>query len=1184
MPPDLRPEGRGSAACLESAGVTLYILCRTFLLGLLNLFSFMKLAYYPSAHIGVRQVSLAALLALSITVQSSTPQQTAADVSSPPQTLELGKVVKSELRGGQGHEYRFNLPTGQYARLEINQKSIDLDVAAFGPDGKQIFETDVTAAGELETASLISAAEGQHSIRLKSTDNIAPTGEYEITLVEVQPATEANKSLIAGERARAAAAVLYRQQNADAMRSAIQKHLEALQYWRAAGDAKEESATLSTIGTVYKDVGEKQKALEYLNQGLQVARTTGDKIGEAWALDGLGNVYQEFGDKKQAVGTLEQALTLWRATGHRNGELNTLNNLGVTYYGLDEKQKMLEYFEQARAISHDLHNQSDEASLLNNLAAAHGSLGNYAKDLELETVALDIQRQRKDRDGQAIALNNMGYAYSILSQYQKAMDAYTEALTLEHDLGARKREAITLNNMAWVYSAIGDKENAIKSYTRSAEISRQVDDSFHLGLTLGNLGANYAELHDYKNAVSFNEQALPLHRKSGNRNGEALTLNNMGLVSAQLGEREKAIDYYRQSLSILRTTQDKRVLAQVLRKLGALSHQMGDAKALEFLNESVSVSRLVGDRKSEAESLGEIARLKLDQGDLEAARKNCDDALAILDSLRSTITNPSLRAWFSQAGRKVYEVNLQTLLRLHQQHPDAGYDGDAFVAAEKARARSLLELLGESQAQIREGVDTSLLDREIELRRTIASKAQRQERLLGGKHKDEEEAAAAKELDSLTREYDQLQSTIRKQSPAYAALTMPVPLTLEEIRRKVLDADTVLLEYSLGEEKSFLFSVTLRSIDVFDLPKRETVEAAARRVYDLLIARNLRIPGETAQQRMARVRLADTEYQLASAELSRMVVGPAARKLGNKRLLIIAEGALQYVPFTGLPDPQATTTKAEPLLAAHEMVTAPSASVLALIRADVSHRKPAEKVLAVLADPVFDNHDSRIAQHDGKTVPVNAASNAAPSEATRSASESGVQRFERLRFSRREAEQIARLVNGPEKFTALDFAASRVTATSAELAQYRIVHFATHGIINNQHPELSGLVLSLVDEKGDPVDGFLRLYDIYNLKLGADLVVLSACQTALGKEMAGEGLIGLTRGFVYAGAPRVVASLWRIDDRVTAELMGSFYSSMLTRGERPAAALRAAQLAMWKTAGWSSPYYWAAFTLQGEWK
>ena len=167
---------------------------------------------------------------------------------------------------------------------------------------------------------------------------------------------------------------------------------------------------------------------------------------------------------------------------------------------------------------------------------------------------------------------------------------------------------------------------------------------------------------------------------------------------------------------------------------------------------------------------------------------------------------------------------------------------------------------------------------------------------------------------------------------------------------------------------------------------------------------------------------------------------------------------------------------------------------------------------------------------------------------------------------------------------ALDFDASRETVLNADLSQYRIVHFATHSLLNNQRPELSGVVLSLVDASGRPRNGFLRLYDIYNLRLGADLVVLSACQTALGREIRGEGLIGLTRGFLYAGAARVVATLWEIDDRTTAELMKHFYQGMLVHGKRPAVALRDAQVAMWRTRGWESPYYWAAFTLQGEWQ
>jgi CHAT domain-containing protein len=167
---------------------------------------------------------------------------------------------------------------------------------------------------------------------------------------------------------------------------------------------------------------------------------------------------------------------------------------------------------------------------------------------------------------------------------------------------------------------------------------------------------------------------------------------------------------------------------------------------------------------------------------------------------------------------------------------------------------------------------------------------------------------------------------------------------------------------------------------------------------------------------------------------------------------------------------------------------------------------------------------------------------------------------------------------------AVDFEASKATATGGSLNQYRIVHFATHGLINSRHPELSGIVLSLVDEQGMPQDGFLRLHDVYNLKLSADLVVLSACRTALGKDVKGEGLIGLTRGFMYAGAPRVVASLWDVKDEATAELMKRFYEGMLRRRMTPAAALRTAQLSMAKEKRWEAPYYWAGFVLQGEWR
>jgi len=277
----------------------------------------------------------------------------------------------------------------------------------------------------------------------------------------------------------------------------------------------------------------------------------------------------------------------------------------------------------------------------------------------------------------------------------------------------------------------------------------------------------------------------------------------------------------------------------------------------------------------------------------------------------------------------------------------------------------------------------------------------------------------------------------------------------------------------------------------------------------------------------------------------------------------VAEGALQYLPFAALPEPG----KQVPLIVDHEVVCAPSASVVAVLRQETVGRDPAQKTLFIVADPVYSANDARVSQH-----------------LLVSGGERRTADFMRLRFSRTEAEQVANLIPAAAAGEAFDFDANRDAVLKADLARFRILHFATHSLVDDERPELSGIVLSLVDRAGRRQNGFLRLYDIYNLRLNADLVVLSACRTALGKEIKGEGLIGLTRGFFYAGAPRVLASLWEIDDRTTAAFMRPFYEAMFVRHERPAAALRSAQIAMWRTKGWDSPYYWAAFVMQGEWK
>ncbi|HZF38060.1 MAG TPA: CHAT domain-containing protein, partial [Blastocatellia bacterium] len=578
-----------------------------------------------------------------------------------------------------------------------------------------------------------------------------------------------------------------------------------------------------------------------------------------------------------------------------------------------------------------------------------------------------------------------------------------------------------------------------------------------------------------------------------------------------------------------------------------------------------------------------IARAEQKLGNLSRARQTIEQAIGIVESLRAGIHGQDFRASYFASRQEYYESYIDILMEQHKQNIAAGGDAVAFEVSERARARSLLELLRESRIDIRQGVDSSLLERERSLQQLLNAKAAAQVNLLNREHTPEQADAATKEIAAITAEYEEIQAQIRARSPRYAALTQPQPLGLAEIQQQSLDEDTLLLEYSLGENRSYLWLVSQRSIDSYKLPPRAELEAATRRVYELLTAR---------QKHGAPP---DRQLIAEAKTLSRMLLGPAAPQLGGKRLVVVAPGALAYLPFAALPAPEDKKRPAgdyEPLIAKHEVVSVPSASVLSVIRREMEGRQRATKSVAVLADPVFEESDPRLASakngNSSGETPAAPAADAELSELTRAIrtmdfpdARAG---FTRLAFSRREAESIIALTPGGTGLKATDFSASRALAMSRELSQYRILHFATHGLLNSERPELSGLVFSLIDQEGKPQDGFLRLHEIYNLQLNADLIVLSACETGLGKEIKGEGLIGLTRGFMYAGAPRVVASLWSVDDLATAELMKLFYQRMLKDGLPAGAALRAAQLELSREKRWASPYFWAGFVLHGEWK
>lgn len=536
-----------------------------------------------------------------------------------------------------------------------------------------------------------------------------------------------------------------------------------------------------------------------------------------------------------------------------------------------------------------------------------------------------------------------------------------------------------------------------------------------------------------------------------------------------------------------------------------------------------------------------------------------------------------------------YEQLIDLLQQQHARDPSAGGDRAAFEASERARARVLLDSLLDGRVDLHTNVDPEMLQRERSLQSQLSDASAQLSRTLAAGATATQSASAVELVNRLTGEYQDLQAQIRRRNPRYASATLPERLTAAEIQERVLDPDTVLLEYALGEERSWLWAVTSEGITSVELPARPAIESAARSLYEALTARQPKAR-ESAAVYADRIRAADARLDRERATVGQMLLGGVAQQLSRewagKRLVIVATGVLEYVPFGALVAPGVRTNgvgsrreaAAAPLAARHEIVNVPSASVLSALRRDVAGRAPARHAVAVLADPVFELTDPRVRK---PTTPPSSSTGRRPL-AVNQATTRG--ELTRLPFTREEASSIAALVPGRDVFQATDFTASRTTVLGGALSGYRVVHFATHGVFDARSPALSGLVLSLVDERGRAQDGFLRLNDIYNMQLDADLVVLSACQTALGKETNGEGLVGIARAFMHAGAPRVVASLWQVSDLATAELMKKFYRYVLAERRRPAAALRAAQLEMSRDPRWQSPYYWAGFVLQGDWK
>jgi CHAT domain-containing protein len=1110
------------------------------------------------------------------------------------QSLSAGAPIERELSGGQTHAYRIALSAGQFALAQVEQRGVNVALIANAPDGKEFAIVDLRWGNEgVESLAILADTAGEYILKVIPRHPRAASGLYEAKVSELRAATEQDRARVKAQTISYEARALGLESAPEARRKAVRLYEEALPLWRRVPEPLWESALLWRLGRLHIDLTEFRQAKDYFSRAVISWKAIGDRNGAAAAQNGVCESLHYLGDMKGKAECLDALIPIYRELGAR--------------------------LEEAKAVS--------------NKAVTFNSLGDYQAALQSAQQALRIFREERDRAQESFALNTLGQIYRSLNEQQLALDHYERALAIRREGTDKRLLGLTLGDIGVTYYELGDFTRAIDYFMQALAISEELGDRRTKAIRLGELGRIWKETGETAKALDAQTQSLALTREVGDRQAEGQTLISMGELHLLLGEKEKARDALTRALELSRGAGDPVGEAAVLIKMGNMAADGGDwRQAIDLLRQSLTLARATGDLKRERDALIALAQTERVRNNLSEARDYHEKALDLTESLRAKILRQELRASFLASRQEEYELYTDLLMQLHQQQPGGGHAAAAFGISERSRARSLLETLAEARADIRQGVDAGLLAQERKLAGLIRIKEQQRAQLAGNIRMAKQTEALAKEIGDLLSEYQSLQGHIRASSPRFSTLTQPQPVTAAEIQTECLDSNTVLLEFALGAERSWLWVITPDTITSYALPPRAEIETSARNVYELLTARQPK-KDLTEAERLKRIAEADAKLQAETATLSRMLLGPISAQLRqewkDKRLAVVASGALEYVPLAALPLPDAergkdgkregqgdratgrqgdretTSRPVAPsprrpvlLLADHEVVYLPSASALAALRRETVGRQPAAKTLAVIADPVFEPNDPRVlasakkkrsndnlavnVQSTGETpVGVSSTTNSALRRATRSFNRAG---FSRLPFSREEADNIAELIPKSSLFKVTDFQANRRVATSGQLSRYRIIHFATHGLLNSEHPELSGLVLSLVDANGKTQDGFLRMDEIFNLQLPADLVVLSACQTALGQEIKGEGLVGLTRGFMYAGAQRVMASLWQVDDQATAELMKRFYHGMLKENLRPAAALRAAQIGMSKSSRWSSPYYWAGFIIQGEWK
>jgi CHAT domain-containing protein len=1088
-----------------------------------------------------------------------------------------GTEMRGQLSPAAHDSYWVYLSSGSVLRIILEQDAPNLTVCVFSWSGKELQSVQSRFRGEFVT-SFAPAAAGKYGVVIAATGSGSVGGllSYRLRIEKPPLRSPTYATTLNAERAFLKGNALRGATPPSALRSALSQYRIAEQAWAASGDVNGEVRALIGAAEVLLDLSEYSYALQTIAHAEHLGRRT-IRL-RVRAINGRTRIYLDQWNSMAALQSSEEAIVLSRSTGDRLAEGDALASRGEAYYLQTNDTAAAIDLQDALTIAKVEGDRFTMARALRALAWVNEDQGKLYEAKRLMQEAEQLFRQIGDVRASTNAIGDIATIESIRGDAYTALSTHLKSLQLLHHMGQRSGEVFMLEALGTDYlqlnetiTASGYFSQALRGFTKLGHLSGRQEALLEIcrtELAIGNLNS----------AWRYCSESIALVRKLHDPKREAIALRDLGAVEDARGRTAKAVALYLRAADLSHTVHDPRFEATALVSVGRIKEREGDHQAaISIYKQAVALSQEAEAPDSEIKARYEMARSENSLDRVADAQSELDQALLLAEKRRAAVRNELLRASYFASVRRCYDLYVQTLMKQHSHDPAAGFDAAALEKTEQGRARALLEALNElGSGTAQEPNNVEAMARLRRVRYALTKAYERRLKLLISNAIPQTLTQNERTISLLTTEYERMLEDLREIPSAPQSISRSK--TIKQVLNTFAEPGTVIVEYMLDDDRSFAWRIVDQNLTSFILPSKKILTRDVQQWRKLLIARKPE-RGESFGMYNLRVRRSDRELQRQGQRLACKLLKPL-EGIKADQLILIVDGLLDSIPFAALPLDVCGQGDGPPLLASYQIVKLPSLLVLPTLRAQEEQHSNTVGEVAVLADPVFSRDDPRISSRSSGTLP--AAFDGSPlGIVLRDIGWSTG--LPRLIATRNEAKAIAAKSRTNKIFVGLDFDANLANAVSLKLSQFRILHFATHGLLDPKHPELSGLVFSLVDKNGRDIDGYLQAQEIYRLRLQANLVVLSACNSGLGKPVSGEGTIGLTRAFVHAGVPHVLSTLWSIEDEATSELMGQFYDAVLDKKVSPASALREAQLHLLRDKRWSHPFYWAGFTLTGDW-